>query len=79
MNKIYHASGVGANHNCVIRYCYRYIAKDKIEAYEKLKKNFSDLWSYNIKIDVSATFLLWLGNIFGYEVEVSLNDINFHK
>ena len=79
MRKIYHVSGVGANHSCVIRYCYRYIAKDKIEAYEKLKKNFDDLWSYTITVDVPATIFLWLAEIFDYEVGVSLNEIKFEN
>lgn len=79
MDKIYYASGVGASHHCVIRYAYRYIGKDKIEAYEKLKKNFDDLWSYNIAVDVPATLFLWLAKIFGYSVAVTLNEIKIER
>ena len=79
MDKIYYASGVGASHYCVIRYQYRYEAKNEIEVYKKLVKNFSDLWSYNIKIDVPATLFLWLAKIFGYNVTVTLNEIKIER
>ena len=80
MNKIYYARGAGASHHCVIiSYQYRYEAKNVIEVYKKLAENFSDLWSYKIKIDVPATLFLWLAKMFGYNVTVTLNEIKIER